>query len=412
MHDTCTAPAPLGARENTLWNMAGCIFYLGCQWLTTILVVIFSSNFDNSGALAFAMSVGNMFASVSLYKIRTFQVSDIKNAYSNGDYIGFRVFTISASFIVSAAYLAIISNNSLILASSLFYLFFKADETFVDVLYGIDQKNERMDYIGKSQFLRGAATLIGFTVPIALTGSLLLAIIGMTVLCTCTTIFFDVKRASRFGVVRASFSKTQISNLAKACLLPTVANFCATSVVSIARQSYGILEGEELLGIYASIATPAVLVQAGAAYLYSPLIGSIATALYNRGVTAFKKSVLKILLLLIVCMGILIGLLSAFGSQILLCVFGIKLAPYVWIFPFALLSTTTVAILLYVNDTLLILRDGATQVVINATALVITALFSNEAVSLWGMNGVNLIVIYATAIAGSIGLLKILSIKE
>lgn len=411
MHNTCTPPAPLSARENTLWNMSGCIFYLGCQWLTTILVVVFSAGFDNSGALAFAMSVGNMFASVSLYKIRTFQVSDIQNDYSSGDYIGFRVFTISASLIVSTAYIALISNNPLALASSLFYLLFKADETFVDVLYGIDQKHGRMDYIGQSQFIRGAATLIGFTVPIALTDNLLYAIIGMTVLCACTTIFFDIKRTSRFGSVYASFSRAQITNLAKACLLPTVANFCATSIVSIARQRYGILEGEELLGIYASIATPAVLVQAGAAYLYSPLIGSISSTLHKRGIAAFKKSVLKILLLLIACMGVVIGLLSAFGPQILLGVFGAKLSPYVWIFPFALLSTTTVAILLYINDALLILRDGITQVVINAIALTITALFANNAISLWGMNGVNLLVICATTIAGSIGLFKILSIK-
>lgn len=60
------APAPLSTKRNTLWNAAGCIFYLGCQWLTTVLVVVLSTDYNNSGALAFAMSVGNMFASVSL----------------------------------------------------------------------------------------------------------------------------------------------------------------------------------------------------------------------------------------------------------------------------------------------------------------------------------------------------------
>ena len=75
-------PAPLSTKKNALWNAAGCIFYLGCQWLTTVLVVVLSTDYNNSGALAFAMSVGSMFASISLYKMRTYQVSDISCEHS------------------------------------------------------------------------------------------------------------------------------------------------------------------------------------------------------------------------------------------------------------------------------------------------------------------------------------------
>lgn len=399
-------PKPLSTRANTLWNMVGCIFYLGCQWLTTIIVVLFSRGFDNSGFLAFAMAMGNMFASISLYKIRTFQVSDLNCEYSNRDYIGFRLFTITISMLLSIAYLALITDNITLFATTILYLIFKADETFADVLYGIDQRNGRMDYIGKSQLLRGAATLIGFSAPMLATGDLLRAIAGMLIACASVTFLYDFRNAGRFGTCLPSFKLNKIAGLFKACLLPTIANFFATSIVSIARQRYGILAGEASLGLYASIATPAVLVQAGAAYLYSPLIGSLAKTLHKRGFTSFKSSALKILLLIIIGVGLPSAALAMIAPTILVALFGNDLAPHIWVFPYSLAATISIAVLLYINDILLILRDGKTQIAINALALALTALLTTGLIEKLGMNGINITIIISATIASVAGLVR------
>ena len=280
MGSATSRPQPLSTAKNTLWNLTGCLFYLGCQWLTTVIVVVLSSDYSNSGFLAFAMSIGNMFASLALYKIRTYQVSDIANEHSSGEYVAFRFATIAASFALLTIYLIVIAPGDAMVVSTLAFLLFKADETFADVLYGVDQKYGRMDYIGKSQILRGLATIIGFTVPLAITGSVTHAIVGMTLLCFGNTVLYDVRHARRLDSIAPHFDKADLTKLAKACALPTIANFCATSIVSVVRQNYGILAGDELLGIYASIATPAVLIQAGTAFLYSPLIGKMASSLY------------------------------------------------------------------------------------------------------------------------------------
>lgn len=385
--------APLSTKGNTLWNAFGCLFYLGCQWLTTVLVVLLSSGYDNSGILAYAMSIGNMFASISLYKIRTYQVSDIENRFTAGNYVALRLFTITTSFLIIAAYLAFITHNAIMVIATLIYLLFKADETFSDVLYGIEQKNSRMDYIGKSQIIRGFASLIGFSAPLAITGSLYAAIIGMCLLCMAITTLFDVPHAKLFGPIKPSLTKKDLAALLRACFLPTIANLFATSIVSVARQQYGLLEGETMLGMYASIATPAVLIQAATNYLYSPLIGQLATALYNRGMSAYKRAYLKVLALILLCMGALVALLSFVGGPLLTLVYGQDIAPYTWIFPFVLLATTSIGILLYVNDSLLILRNGTAQVILNFFSIAIVALGSSALIQSNGMNGVNLIII-------------------
>lgn len=408
MANVASKPQPLSTAENTLWNLTGCLFYLGCQWLTTVIVVVLSSDYSNSGTLAFAMSIGNMFASLALYKIRTYQVSDIANEHASGGYVAFRFATIAASFVLLSFYLVVLVPESEMIVSTLVFLLFKADETFVDVLYGVDQKYGRMDYIGKSQLIRGIATLVGFTGGLKLTGSVSFAIAGMAVLCLANTLLFDVRHARRLDSITPLFKKADLTSLAKACLLPTVANFCATSIVSVVRQRYGLIAGDEMLGIYASIATPAVLIQAGAAYLYSPLIGKMATALYTKGKREFRNVFMNVLLAVAAIMILGTLILSLVGERALVLVFGEGLTSYTWIFSYVLAGTTAIALLLYINDALIILRDNRTQIAINALALALAALLSTPCIATYDMNGVNLAILAAVVPAILIGLTRIL----
>lgn len=306
---------------------------------------------------------------------------------------------------MSCIYVAVISDNVSFLIATFAFLVFKIDETFVDVLYGVDQKGQRMDYIGKSQFMRGVLSLIGFVVPLVMINSLPAAIIGMAFCCMLVTFFYDLPHAKRFGDIKPRFARAHLFHLGKTCLMPTIANFLATSIVSIVRQRYGILAGQELLGIYASIATPAVLIQAGATYLYSPLIGTLAGSLQDGGAPAFKKSFFKVLGLLFACMALTTIGFSFVGSPLLELVYGNKIEPYLWIFPYVLGATTSIAILLYVNDSLLIMRDGITQIIINALAFAVVVLAADHLVAAFNMNGINVAIMAAcvpAAVAGAI----------
>lgn len=409
MPDPNSRPKPLPVKINALWNAFGCLFYLGCQWVITVLVVVLSSNYSNSGILAYAMSIGNMFASISLFKVRTYQVSDINDEYSARNYVCFRLLTIATSFIVIGIYTTVITNSWTMAVATIAYLLFKTDETFVDVLYGIEQKNGRMDFIGKSQLIRGVCSLIGFIVPILITQDVVFSILGMTLLCVATTLIYDRKRARLFNDIRARISRNEVKGLVRACLLPTIANLCATSIVSVARQMYGNAAGEELLGIYASIATPAVLIQAGASYLYSPLIGSMAAALFNDGLSAFIRIYIKVLGLMIGAMTIVVVGFTVIGNPLLRMVYGQSIEGYIWLLPYALLATASIALLLYINDVLIVLRDNFAQLIINLIALALVVLTSGTLISTLEMNGINFAIILAcvpSIVIGTIVIIK------
>ena len=81
--------------------------HLACQWLITILVVRLSSGYEAAGTLSLAMSVYNIFAPFAIYRMYTYQVSDVKRENTVGEYFAFRIITSSAALVCCLVYAAL-----------------------------------------------------------------------------------------------------------------------------------------------------------------------------------------------------------------------------------------------------------------------------------------------------------------
>ena len=129
-----------------LFNSVGSMFYLVCQWLTTVLVVQLSSYAD-AGNLSLAASITNVFYTISTFGIRIFQVSDIENKYSTSFYVTTRLVTCLASLVLCTGFVLLNASYSVEqMLCIIIYMAFRLSESFVDVLQGIQQKEQRMDY--------------------------------------------------------------------------------------------------------------------------------------------------------------------------------------------------------------------------------------------------------------------------
>ncbi len=402
----------LSLKQNTLWNSIGCLFYLGCQWLTTVLVVTLSTGYGNSGILAFAMSAGIIFASIALYKIRTYQVSDLEGQFSSQNYIAFRFITIVGGALFCFLYLLAIGTDSSLLLASMLYLLFKADETFSDVIYGIYQKNERMDYIGKSQLIRGFVSLTAFCTPLVAGASLNIAIISMALCCMCVTLLFDLPHVHLFGSVRPSIKPKSAISLARICLPAMLASLCANAVVSVVRQYFGLTFGDDALGIYAAVATPAVLVQVAATYLYMPAIGALTRAWIHQSERSFHASFTRILTIMVAVIALLIAVLSAFGGPLLQMVYGESIASSIYLFPYVLIATGCIGLLMYIDDVLIVVRDMHWLLACNAIALACSIGSALIYIPLFYMNGINFAIITGAGVGFALGLWRILRTRS
>lgn len=347
------------------------------------------------------MTIGNMFTAVGTYSMRTYQVSDIKGKYSQRNYVAFRLITLLIGLIVIGIYSVAVSPDSLTLIAVFAYLLFKIDESFCDVLYGVDQRGERMDYIGISQFIRGVLAVLAFSLGLYLSQNIVLAILAMFPAGLIVTISYDIPHAHRIDDIRPSIKAEQAKNLLVECLPLVLEILFLGMIVSVARQYYANAYGSERLGIYAAVATPAVLIQAAARYLYAPALVPLSEKWNDSPKESFLPFFKKTLLIMLTFIVVGVAVLAWAGPILLNLVYGQKVEGYTYLFTNVLISTSALAVLYYLTDVLVICRDIKGALISAAAALAITLATMIPLEATFDMQGINYVVIIAS-LAGAV----------
>ncbi len=384
-------------KKNIAWNTSGCLFYQGCQWLTTIVVVWLSGGYDDAGVLALAMAVGNIFNSIALYKMRTFQVSDVTTTYTQSNYSAMRFITVGLAFLFCVPYTLLTTPSAHAVIAIVLFLLFKTDECFCDFLYGVDQCGQRMDYIGRSQIARGIMSLGGFTIGLWL-GGLFAGIGAMFAGCFAITLCYDLPHARRFDNLKPHIHGRTALALLRHGLPAMLAVVAFIAVVSVSRQFLGALCGDEVLGIYASISTPATLMQATVGYLYTPMIGGLAQAWADRDAKGLRRFLGKMIGLVVGSLLLCSTLLIAVGPSLLTIVFGESIAPSLWIFPYSILCTAMIALIGLAMDVLIVFRRAGLALLSCGTSLAVAIAAATPFINAAAINGINLSISFAYGI--------------
>lgn len=378
----------LSIKANMLWNSVGSMTYLGCQWLVTIFVVRLSSGFDAAGLLSLAMAVVGIFGTFANYKMGTYQVSDIKHEHTLGEYLGFRCFMLMAAFLFCIVYAFFTCPDYALVTVGLYYVF-KGVGLVIDIFHGVDQLNRRMDYIGKSFMAQGVSTLTAFVFVFGLSQDLNAAIVAMTVAALLVLVFYDMRKAAQFEKPRIQLTASKTFFFLKTSFPAVLASLAASAIFTIPKQYLSLVSGDAALGIYASVAAPALVIQMGAMYLYGPLLDIFPRYYFDGDISRFGKLLVKtiagIVLVAVVCAVVL----ELLGEWLLTLLFGPGIADYVYLLQPVLLSTVLTAFLWFFGDLLIAVRDFRANFVGNVAAFVAVLPLSVVCVDVWDMNGVS-----------------------
>ena len=389
---------PLSMRENMLWNSAGSITYLACQWLVTVLIVRLSDGYNAAGLLSLASSVTGTFGTFANYKMGVYQISDIKHENTTSEYLGFRLITLGGSFIACIIYSLITCPLSSILTITLYFIF-KAVGLVIDIMHGLDQVNRRMDFIGKSFILQGVSTLAAFTVVFGLTQSLDLAIMAMTAAAFGVLFLFDLPHSRTFESYGVHITAKKTFDLLKRSFSAVLASLACSAIYTAPKQLLLVMVSDAALGIYSSAAAPALVVQMGATYLYAPLLDVFARHHYERNkqemLRLLKRTALGVIAIGIVCY-IGAGLL---GEWALCLLFGESIRPYAYLLQPVVVTSVATAFLWFFGDLLVALRSFRGYFLGNAIALASVVPLGVFCIQQWGMNGVS----FAATAASFIG---------
>lgn len=389
----------LSVSQNAFYNTVGTVIYCFCQWLTSALLVVHLSpesiSVSNTGLLQLAISVTNMFYSISLYSTRTYQISDVDNVYSDGVYIATRIITATAATLLCLIYAAALGYSLKSIGCIMFYMLYKLSETFSDVLHGIDQKNYRMDYVGISYILRGILSVVAFSAVLIITGNILASVFAMAAISLAVVAVYDTKCSSNFCSVKPVFAKKPIGTLLVTCFPAVISTTLFVAITSVPKQILEAMQGEEALGYYGTVATPVVVVQVMATSIFNPMITELSEFYRDGKIRDFVKRTVKNLAeLLVIAAAVYIGV-ALLGEFAVGLVFGEKFVKYTYLMYGIIACTTLYVVCWLCTNTLIIMRKLWLSMVVSLIAFAVSALLAKPFINRFDMNGVSFSIIVA-----------------
>lgn len=378
------------------FNSMGSLFYLLCQWLLTVVVVPLCS-FEAAGILTLSISLTNVFFTLATFGIRIFQVSDSQGKYGPGLYISTRVFTCLCSFALCAAFL--LCNRQYTaeqVLCILFYMLYRIGEALVDVLAGEEQKAYRFDYVGLSFLFRGLTTLLSFTLVLYCTRNLTLTLLVMAVMTLGVVLAYDGRKVKALTGFRLHLSFRESLPLLREAWPLMLNSALLTLLAALPRYFLEMYHGSELLGYFGSVSTPAVIIQAGCSFIYTPLVAPLSSRFARGDLRDFRRMLLLALggvLGFAACMFAGAALLGRWGLTLL---FGQAILPYAFLLLPVLGSTLCISLIYFFEVPLTIGRRLKVMTAIHGGAVVVAAAVSLLAISAQGLQGV-LLALYASA---------------
>lgn len=310
-----------------IWTVAAGLLYAGSSFLISLSTTNYLGK-AAAGILALALSMGNQLVTVGYYNIRTFQVSDVLEKYSFGEYISLRLLTISAMIIIGIIWIVAGGYSGEKLAAIILMIFFKVGEAISDLLEGRYQQKGRYDVSCRGVFIKTLLYLLGFLIALFFTENLLCAIATMGIVYLISILVIDSRLIGCFGGIHISFDwKHQISLLMAG--LPLFVNaFLTTYILNASKYSIDNYFSSEYLGIFNALYMMAFVINMFASFMLKPMISTMADKYNGRDRKGFLKLVYRQGIIIagvtIVCVtgGYLLGV------QVLSILFGIDLYDY------------------------------------------------------------------------------------
>ncbi len=202
----------LSILRNFSWNLVGNVLYALSQWGMLIAISKFL-DVAAVGEYTLALALTSPVIQFTNMQMRSVQVTDVEEEFAFSTYLGFRLLLTCIGFIVIItvgfwsggewqAYLVIVSVG---LAKSF--------ESISDIIYGLFQKHERMNFIGRSLILKSVLSFGTVVGGVALTHDLVVATVSQACSWLLLLLFYDMKNAKKFVSIKVTLAHSSTYSL-------------------------------------------------------------------------------------------------------------------------------------------------------------------------------------------------------
>lgn len=381
-------------KKNFYYNSIGTIIYWFCQWALSVVVVRIAG-FTVGGEFSTALNFSTIFFIIASFNSKPFQVSDLKPKYSDENYIAFRIVTLVIAVILLAMTVAFFDYSYKQKLIVFAFLLFKSIEVYIDVYHGIFQKMWRLDKVFFSLMLRGIFSLLIFSIVLFWGKNLFWSIIAMSFVSCIPAVMVDLKFAHIQKKIRIHASYTKIKELFLECLPLLSYSVFYTLATLVPRFFLQMYDGNKILGIYSSLAMPAMIIQLCVGFVLTPLTTLFSQMINEKRFSDYRKLFYKciaIILSLTVIALFAAYLLGDFGLKIL---FGPKILAYSQLLLPLLIISGLTALVFLLSSINIILRENKILLISAILGLTFTLAASPSLIKSYSMMGVNVVAMIA-----------------
>jgi len=189
-------PPTVSLRRNVSYAFVGNAVFAACQW-GIILVLTRLGGPEVVGAYVLALAVCNPIFMFFGLELRTLLATDSRSVYGFGDYVRLRLTAVAAAAALSLAAATACGYRGLVLETIALLAGIKVLEWTTDVLYGLCQKHERLDRVGRSAVAHGLVNLSVVVAAMLVSGDLRVALAAYAVGHVAVLALYDVPRSLR-----------------------------------------------------------------------------------------------------------------------------------------------------------------------------------------------------------------------
>lgn len=349
-------------KSNFIWNFIGVGFnaFLSLFFLVAVTRI---NGLNDAGIFTLAFSTACIVYVIGIYAGRVFQVTESKSI-SDKEFIINRIISCIIMMVITTVFVGLKQYN--FYKSIIFVLLalYKCLEAFSDVLYGIMQKNDLLNKVGKSYFIKAITSITIFILCDYITHNLILSCCCIVIVWIMVIISYDIINVKKIIMKQSKCSKNNILNIFKSGFFVFAITFFALYILNAPKYAIDSLGTEKMQAIFGIIIMPATVMGLIGQLLIHPYLNKFLKYYEENDIKKYVKLLIRIALFILI-LGIVFSICAyLLGALILGLIYNINLEAYSFDISLILIAGTLYTIASIISSLLIMMRNNFIQFVV------------------------------------------------
>ena len=316
-------------RGSYVWNMIQSILF-AMQSAILLMVISRTGGLEDAGVFSIAYAIASLIYYIGEYGVRKYQVTDVQERASFGDYHTQRL----ATCLIALAFGILYAGRGYISGQYTGYKYLiimivcaiKVLEAYCDVFFSRYQQKGRLDVAAKASAYRISIPLICCMGALIITSNLLVSMLVWLVTTVFAMMTSFVLLASEFGGLELKFRRDKFIMISKDCLPLFAGSFLLLYVGNAPKYAIDAFMDDKAQACFNFIFMPVFVIGMLANFIFNPILVRLAGEWDRGDYASFKRTVSRQMMIIGGITLLAVAVALTIGCPVLGLLFGADLS--------------------------------------------------------------------------------------